>query len=316
AFEFYMEKPARNPPTWTYDFYGDGDRPENIINGRKFYWHFTPKQKKVSKTNRNATMESAIKGTEFAFKVYFNNITSDELEILKTAITLGENDSDSNLCHKLGHGKPLGYGSVKLTIEGQTERTLAFSKELGEIQYRTMKTENINVECIDAQNNPSLLKIVDLTTIKEGVNVCYPLGEDSTSKNQNVCSGPLQWFIGNKGGFANNPDIDMVLPKISDEKITLPKLRKTEEKQTNAESTGTQGASYRNTRNQGGSYRNARSQDTSHKSTNESTLATDSLQKCKTPGCEGRPTRQGKGWTSYCPSCYEKIKKAKENKDK
>ncbi|MEG2054507.1 MAG: RAMP superfamily CRISPR-associated protein, partial [Oscillospiraceae bacterium] len=117
ATEFYMQPPQNLKKAWNYDFYlGNANGPKTLINGRKFYWHFTPKESNAPKTIRNATMDAVLSEQKFTFKVYYNDVTDSELETLKTALTLGENETSSRLCHKLGHGKPLGYGSAKLTI--------------------------------------------------------------------------------------------------------------------------------------------------------------------------------------------------------
>lgn len=95
------------------------------IAGRKIYWHNPEAEKSdvpykdtsnKGETDRNATMD-LIKDAEFTFDVYFDQITSDELEELEWTLVLGENREDSNYCYKIGHGKPLGLGSVKITID-------------------------------------------------------------------------------------------------------------------------------------------------------------------------------------------------------
>jgi hypothetical protein len=53
----------------------------------------------------------------FDFEVYFNDITKEQLNQLYTALCYGENTADGVLCHKIGHGKPIGFGSVKINVE-------------------------------------------------------------------------------------------------------------------------------------------------------------------------------------------------------
>lgn len=82
------------------------------IRGRKQYWHHKPNiNKKVEKTKRNVSVRPIKDNLTYTFKVYFDNISETQLEHLHMAITLGENN---DYAHKLGLGKPLGYGSVKI----------------------------------------------------------------------------------------------------------------------------------------------------------------------------------------------------------
>lgn len=98
----------------------DYDSKDLEIRGRKFYWHHKPilrPENPIQKTERNATFDVVVPGTQFRFKVYFDGITREELSLLEAAIHLNENDIEGKLCQKIGHGKPLGYGSVKMCIE-------------------------------------------------------------------------------------------------------------------------------------------------------------------------------------------------------
>jgi hypothetical protein len=67
-------------------------------------------------------MELLKPNLQFSFDVYFENITDAQLKQLVWVLTLGENPvkDDANkaiLCHKIGHGKPLGLGSAKIIAE-------------------------------------------------------------------------------------------------------------------------------------------------------------------------------------------------------
>ena len=90
------------------------------IRGRKFYWHFTPDLKSGKQGNRNITVKAfqpTKNNVDFKFKIYFDGISEEQLSELVTAVCLNENTSESSMMHKLGHGKPLGFGSVKFIIE-------------------------------------------------------------------------------------------------------------------------------------------------------------------------------------------------------
>ncbi len=100
------------------------------IAGRKFYWHNKKAAQDSSiysagdnnRNNMNSTMDLVMPGAEFCFDVYYDGITGEQLEKLMWCLNFGENQKDGDLCHKLGHGKPLGLGSVKIVIEENDER--------------------------------------------------------------------------------------------------------------------------------------------------------------------------------------------------
>ncbi|MCR5530873.1 MAG: TIGR03986 family CRISPR-associated RAMP protein [Lachnospiraceae bacterium] len=104
----------------------DYDNRNAEIRGRKYYWH-NPRAEKDSavyatndKNNRNATFELIESDSTFRFKVYYDSLNSKQLEMLAWALTLGGNQTE--YLHKIGHGKPLGLGSAKITIIEQVKR--------------------------------------------------------------------------------------------------------------------------------------------------------------------------------------------------
>lgn len=106
---FYFKNPRSLPPP-------DIQKGEHTIktfeggeyNGRKFYLH--SKDGKISPGDFES-IYSAPKDTTFTFKVHFKNLSEDDLAKFLFAINL-----DENTYHKLGYGKPIGMGSVKITI--------------------------------------------------------------------------------------------------------------------------------------------------------------------------------------------------------
>ena len=95
------------------------DDPKCNIRGRKFYWHFKPDYNKLKNLHEDKvdTKMCGIDNGSFTFKVYFENISDEQLAELATLLCLGENDKDGKRCYKLGHGKPLGFGSAKIVVE-------------------------------------------------------------------------------------------------------------------------------------------------------------------------------------------------------
>jgi CRISPR-associated protein (TIGR03986 family) len=95
--------------------------------GRKFYWHHSDhsgawEYYKIEeahretnphfpKTNQNATVELLPAGCTFEFTVDFENLEDHELGLLLWSLAL-----EDRLAHKIGMGKPIGLGSVKIEI--------------------------------------------------------------------------------------------------------------------------------------------------------------------------------------------------------
>ncbi|MCK9266684.1 TIGR03986 family CRISPR-associated RAMP protein [bacterium] len=86
------------------------------IRGYKMYWHKSGKNyeeipSKIAKSPKQYTkIKPAKEGAKFLGRIRFENLTKVELGALLFAIQLKE-----GLCHKIGMGKPLGLGSVKIT---------------------------------------------------------------------------------------------------------------------------------------------------------------------------------------------------------
>ena len=194
AFEFYYRKPTEEAHYWNADFYSISveignrkskgeffDLDKATPRGRKMYWHSTPAND-VEMSNLNSTMEAFEGKAPFKFKIFFNQITKEQLDNLIWTLTLGDNDVDSNLQHKLGHAKPLGYGSVKLTVNRCIERSVHISNndEYSINVNETSIKDSIDSASIDKSsvNVKSVLKMCDFASTK-GTPVMYPLLENS-----------------------------------------------------------------------------------------------------------------------------------------
>ncbi|MEY8428149.1 cold shock domain-containing protein [Lachnospiraceae bacterium 46-15] len=227
AFEFYLRKPAEDAGYWNFDFYGrkipgrnrndENDKYCNLAEatprGRKMYWHGKP-SKGSSRTELNATMEGVESGT-FRFKVYFDQITETQLQDLIWVLSLGENENtkDVHMLHKLGHARPLGYGSVKLCVEKYNIRKI--SKENGNILVDIESNDKMdkNPKCNFDKNSPiykSLIKMCDARSIGEK-EVRYPriIQEEDDSI--------YHWFANNR----RNMHSVKTLPEPTDQYITL-----------------------------------------------------------------------------------------------
>ncbi len=95
---FYSKEPEKQKPP---------------VRGRKFYYH-RPKgaRERREKDGQNKTVEAVLKDAVFKFEVEYANISEADLNLLLFALTLWD-----DTCHKVGMGKPIGLGSVKIEIK-------------------------------------------------------------------------------------------------------------------------------------------------------------------------------------------------------
>lgn len=74
--------------------------------------------------------------TVFKFRVYFENITKEELNRLRWSLTF----DDPDCAHKIGRAKPLGLGSVRMSVKQVGSRQI--DQETGEWSCRSQFLEN------------------------------------------------------------------------------------------------------------------------------------------------------------------------------
>lgn len=123
TFQHYLTQPEpdveRGKGLKTYN-----DRGQTTLRGHKLYWHahedpqrkefeeqrsFTLKQ--LEEDKQHTRIKPVRSGVKFRFRVRFENLLSQELGLLLWAVKLPAN---GEFAHKIGMGKPLGLGSVRL----------------------------------------------------------------------------------------------------------------------------------------------------------------------------------------------------------
>ena len=222
SFEFYLKSDSDQ-------FHADYDGV--TIAGRKFYWHhkgYVMNKDSVNKEGNNMDYKAELvkSGSEFTFDVYFDEITENELKKLLFTLNLGENSLDSDKCHKIGHGKPIGLGSAKIVINDVTVRSFKdgiYSEESHSEYLKDNKGEMFG----NAQNVRNILKVTDMNAV-DSKKIHYPQTEGS--------SEIFKWFadnrkclksIGKPMGYYNK------LPKLTDDDQTLPCDPKKDDKSVN-----------------------------------------------------------------------------------
>jgi len=109
-----LERPR---PTWSMP-----DK-NSKVPGRKFYVHHNEwkdvvnHSESIEKTKNNCSVQALDAGNRFHFEIFFENLVDWELGLLLYCLEL-----EPHLAHKLGRGKPLGFGSVKIEVKGIIQR--------------------------------------------------------------------------------------------------------------------------------------------------------------------------------------------------
>jgi len=219
------------PPRSTYlPFYSfDGkkyDEPGARIRGRKFYWNVSEAATNPQVYSHDGEfgggsvyMELAGINSKFFFDIYYEGLTEQELNQLKFVIKLPDvSDEKRELVHRIGHGKPLGLGAVKVRVLDDIRRNVYKDlKNLEDVDYNYMTFEaqdTTDYSKLPEDVVPSIYEqiriICDLHAL-DGENVSYPyieLGEGEEEPYlENVLSAH-RWYGANegKGKFnAHNP---------------------------------------------------------------------------------------------------------------
>ena len=191
------------------------------LSGRKFYWHHSNFDvdnlvEPNEKLHLTSCVQYAKRNAEFGFDVYFDGITETQLNQLYTAVTYGDNDISGKLCHKLGHGKPLGFGSVKVIADN------IFVRSFVDGEY----TEDENYK-------PDTIKIPEEVKIAADFN---SISSDSSDKKIDYPrlenNGDIfKWFAKNRP-ISGNSVYYTKLPRITDLDQNMPSVPQRNDSQT------------------------------------------------------------------------------------
>ena len=102
-------------------FYGTPDSRTKKARGRKFYFHrIEGARTTTSKSGQNKTVEACLPDAAFEFTVEYEGLREEDLTLLVFSLILEE-----PMRHKIGMGKGVGMGSVKIEITGWQKINLA-----------------------------------------------------------------------------------------------------------------------------------------------------------------------------------------------
>jgi CRISPR-associated protein (TIGR03986 family) len=180
------------------------------LRGRKFYRHQIREEREEyrreddRKDSQNRTIRGALKpGAKFDFTVCFENLSSVELGALFWSIEMEE-----GMYHKIGLAKPLGFGSIKLSIENIVtldirSRYSSFSGSGWNIMHEQEKNELLNLYKKAMKDKfgkffEELDNIRDLTAILSRSFSDLPVHYPRTSETPDVDGKNFEWFVKNK----------------------------------------------------------------------------------------------------------------------
>ncbi|RLB72105.1 MAG: TIGR03986 family CRISPR-associated RAMP protein [Deltaproteobacteria bacterium] len=135
---------------------GYDHEPQPHLRGRKFYWHQADGSedhplpeaayRTAEKSNQNATVELVTGGT-FVFDLDFENLSGEEFAALIWCLELEE-----GLCHKLGHGRSLGLGTVKIAIDREKSFLVDIEQRYRELASGIVHFADCGFEAAVAEN--------------------------------------------------------------------------------------------------------------------------------------------------------------------
>lgn len=93
---------------------------ETTIRGHKLYWHKKQIDETVDVANwsedkQHTQIRPVKEGVNFTFRIYFENLSQAALGALLWVLDLPAKNGDKQYRHKLGMGKPRGFGSVQIS---------------------------------------------------------------------------------------------------------------------------------------------------------------------------------------------------------
>lgn len=207
------------------------------LAGRKMYWSSQggvrelPNADLAQGENRFATKVKAVQeGAEFHFKVYFDQISKLQLNELVYVLTLGGawNEGEEHW-HKIGHGKPLGAGSVLIDVKDVFIRTCngsSYTVSSWKDCEPTLKMDLGSESKADTvlhrmSNTKAVMKATKPLNLVNGAVIDYPRKDDG--------GDIFEWFGRNHYRSTKKPEetivgYKQVLPGVNDDKQTLQRV--------------------------------------------------------------------------------------------
>jgi len=243
ATEFYLKKQSDNHDIWNYDYAGVWKNKHNRdlksfeydpnykarIQGRKMYWHQKSMVSFIDEktaTKRNVMIRPVKDGIQFKFKIHFSFLSDKEIQKLLWTLTIGNSPDHA---HKIGMGKPLGLGSIKVNVNKVQIRNINIDGGFNyKIDNRTdYYIETASNDAIFENHNSNIINaFLTMTQFEDAQNnIQYPVNVESDGKH-------YEWFSANKTDHFS-PTIVQSFESISDSKPDLKKFKLAPKKKHN-----------------------------------------------------------------------------------
>lgn len=225
----YVLPVLSGPRLSSFEFYLDGkgkkafgpDSAGVTLAGRKFYWHDPNAEITADDDFAKDHPSMAVKtelvkaGSKFEFSVFFDKITDEQLKRLVFALNLGENSENSGKCHKIGHGKPIGLGSVKIVADSVVKRVY---------ENGVYSVNDVTGEIVEQAKSSLFRQSNELQAfLGRALNFGF-VGNNKVDYPRQQPDGDIfKWFAGNRGALRSKGYIEVkqTLPKITDNRQTL-----------------------------------------------------------------------------------------------
>lgn len=210
---------------------GDYDNEQNQLRGRKLYLRHEAAERAEyrrageRRDGQNRTVRDAVVQGRFCFTARFENLAAAELGALLWSLEL-----DGKGWHRLGYGRPLGFGGVEVTVKSlrvMSPRQRYASLDEGgwrEVQRSAWRkwVEEFQSAMVSMYGSSfdELCNIRDLRALLGGSPAKLPIHYPRPSEQPDADAKNFEWFQENKRHRS------LALPGTSDEK-GLPILRKT-----------------------------------------------------------------------------------------
>lgn len=180
------------------------DQQNATLRGRKMYLSHCEVEKvnhKVERSKLNRTIKDAVKAeNEFHFDICFSDLSDIELGSLLWLIEL-----EGDMLHRLGYGKPFGYGQVKIKLDAieldSLERFVTWSSNTQNIISEKEQYINRFKEAMEESFSAKFEEIIQIKDLKEILSpkinrkpIHYP------KLSPNATGDHFKWFAKNKAG--------------------------------------------------------------------------------------------------------------------
>jgi|688.fasta_scaffold04401_21 CRISPR-associated protein (TIGR03986 family) len=196
---------------------------KSMLRGRKVYPHHgsfdssSTQWQSSAKAKVNQSILDWIKPeTEFEFSIQFRNITPAEFGALVASIQTGEGQ-----CHRLGGGRPLGFGAVSLKIDFDQSKVMTH-ESLSQSWENCETAKFLPADYLSALEMKFRERVQGESFYKtfvsylngyanaEGIQVAYPRSSPDATKPDAI----LEWFVENERTVSGVPVHGLPLPQI------------------------------------------------------------------------------------------------------